>query len=789
MKFTEGYWLRSETANAQYAAQAFVVHALPDRMRVVAPVREITGRGGALDVATITTDFYSVNENAIGVHSWHFEGYESGEPAFEKRENAVPVNISIDENEAVMQAGKLTVRVNRRSFGYTFEAEGRVLTSCGFRNLGYMQLDRKPATMLPKENYQLADYRPYMACELSLSVGECVYGLGERFTPFVKNGQVVDIWNEDGGTSSQIGYKNVPFYLTNRGYGVFVDHTGPVSFEVASEKVEYVGFSVPGEELRYQLFYGETMGEVLSAYTAVTGRPALPPAWSFGLWLSTSFTTDYDETTTSRFIDGMEQRALPVSVFHFDCFWMKELQWCDFEWDERVFPDVTEMLARYHARGLKICVWINPYISQGTATFREGLENGYFLRRADGKGIKQLDNWQPGMALVDFTHPEAAAWYAGKLRGLLRMGVDCFKTDFGERIPVDVIYHNGANPVAMHNYYTQLYNQCVFDLLRQERGEGEAVVFARSATAGGQQFPVHWGGDNSATYPSMAESLRGGLSFMLSGFSFWSHDIGGFERTATPDLYKRWVQFGMLSTHSRLHGSQSYRVPWNFDEEACDVLRAFTSLKYRLMPYLYGAAVTAHQTGMPVMRPMVMEFGSDPAVDYLDRQYMLGGSLLVAPIFNEQGISEYYLPQGVWTHLLSGETRQGGAWYREHYGYDSLPLFVRQNTLLPMGARADRPDYDYAEGVTLHLYHLEDNGAAACVIPDLQGNPMLTATARRNGSRIILELSHPVAAICLALHVGLDHVRDIQGGSLITRDTTPILKLDESCTRLVLTMC
>jgi alpha-D-xyloside xylohydrolase len=610
--------------------------------------------------------------------------------------------------------------------------------------------------MLPEDDYMRADYRPYMNTELSLAADEYVYGLGERFTAFVKNGQQIDIWNEDGGTSSQIAYKNIPFYITNKNYGVFVDHTSKVSFEAASEKVEYVSFSVPGEEIRYIVIGGGSPKAVLQNYTALLGRPALPPAWSFGLWLSTSFTTNYDEATAASFIQGMADRNIPLSVFHYDCFWMKEFHWCDFEWDERVFPDVENMLKRVHERGLKVCVWVNPYAAQGTAFFREGVEKGYFLKRADGKGVKQVDNWQPGLAVIDFTNPEAERWYAEKLRGLLRMGVDAFKSDFGERIPIDVSYHNGADPVAMHNYYTYLYNRCIFGAIKAEKGEGEALVFARSATAGCQQFPVHWGGDNSASYPSMAETLRGGLSFAMSGFSFWSHDIGGFESTATPDLYKRWVQFGMFSTHSRLHGSRSYRVPWNFDEESCEVLRFFARLKCRLMPYLYRCAVESRDTGVPVLRSMTLEFPGDPAAVYLDRQYMFGGDILVAPVFNTEGRVDFYLPAGRWTHLLSGELREGGRWHTDQYDYFSLPLFVRPGTLLPLGGIDDRPDYDYTDGTEFHLfapdaYQSSAATLARCEVPDLRGSIALTVDLTHEGGELEARFEGPHKKCSLVL--------------------------------------
>ncbi|MDR2052120.1 MAG: alpha-xylosidase [Treponema sp.] len=791
MKFTEGYWLRSERANPLYASQAFIIEKHDDRLIVVSPARPILDRGGALDVSTITTEFRSAGKDAIAVRSWHFEGYNPREPRHEIHAAPEPVSFTEDDVSVAMTAGNMTVRVFKKEWGFRFERKeagasaAAVLTSSGFRNLGYFQFDRGISTMFPEDNYMRADYKPYMNTELSLGADEYVYGLGERFTAFVKNGQQVDIWNEDGGTSSQIGYKNIPFYMTNKNYGVFVDHTSRVSFEAASEKVEYVSFSVPGEEIRYIFIAGDDPKAVLRNYTALLGRPALPPAWSFGLWLSTSFTTNYDEKTTASFIQGMADRNIPLSVFHYDCFWMKELHWCDFEWDERIFPDVKNMLKRVHDRGLKVCVWINPYAAQGTAFFREGLEKGYFLKRADGKGVKQIDNWQPGMALVDFTNAGAEQWYTEKLRGLMRMGVDAFKSDFGERIPIDVVYHNGADPSAMHNYYTYLYNRCVFNAVKAEKGEGEALVFARSAAAGCQQFPVHWGGDNSASYPSMAETLRGGLSLAMSGFSFWSHDIGGFENTAEPDLYKRWVQFGMFSTHSRLHGSKSSRVPWNFDEESCEVLRFFSCLKCRLMPYLYRQAVEARDTGVPVLRSMALEFPDDPAVSYLDRQYMFGESLLIAPVFNAEGRVNFYLPAGFWTHLLSGEIREGGRWHTGDYDYFSLPVFVRPGILFPFGGADDRPDYDYTAGTEFRLY--DPNRAfspgisadARCEVPDLKGKIVLTVTVTYKDRELEARFDGPHKN-CSLLLPGISGARVVGGGSAQAGSDGVRIKIDDS---------
>jgi alpha-D-xyloside xylohydrolase len=604
-------------------------------------------------------------ENVIRVQVCHHAPARRGVVGFDLDYSALSDKVSIAETEEsfAFSTGLLSLNISRKSpFSMKFVSCAKPVTEVNPDGLGYMEVKGQGNHLMQR---------------LALGVDECIYGLGERFGPLVKNGQTVTIWNEDGGTVSDLAYKNIPFYLSSRGYGLLVNNPGRVEFEIATERVSQVQFSVPSEELDYYLFYGPDLKDVLERYTRLSGRPPMIPDWSFGLWLSTSFTTRYDEKTVNEFIDGMEARGIPLKVFHFDCFWMKERHWCNFQWDTQAFPDPRGMLARLHAKGLKVCLWINPYISQLSEIFDEAKEKGFLLKRSNGD-VYQRDAWQPGMGLVDFTNPGAVDWYQQKLLALLELGADCFKTDFGELIPEDVVYHDGSNPALMHNYYTYRYNEAVFDLLEQHHGKGNALLFARSATAGCQKFPVHWGGDCMATYESMAEDLRGGLSFCLSGAAFWSHDIGGFAGKADPDLYKRWIAFGLLSTHSRLHGSESYRVPWIFDEESVDVMRHFAKLKNRLVPYLRECAADAHRHGWPVMRAMVLEFPDDPACRYLDRQYMLGPSLLVAPVFSPDGIGEYYLPTGKWTHLLTGEAVEGGRWCKEKVGYMTIPAFIRE---------------------------------------------------------------------------------------------------------------
>jgi alpha-D-xyloside xylohydrolase len=604
MKFSDGVWRTAEGMGVASLHHVFDMAVGESEVVIEASTCPDRARFEDQDTVYLTVRLFSPAPNVIGLKLEHFRGLPKRGPAFEIAADPATRPAIVNERDFVsLTSGDLALRVEKRDdWRLDVLRAGKRITGGAVGSSGYAT-DHESG-------------RAYVFERLDLGVGDLVYGLGERFTAFTKNGQSVEIWNRDGGTSTDQAYKNIPFFITNRGWGVLVNQPERESFEVGSEFVSKVGFSVEGESLEYLIIDGPTMKDLLDRYTRLTGRPALPPTWSFGLWLTTSFTTDYDEKTVSGFVDGMRERDLPLHVFHFDCFWMRAQQWCDFEWDPAAFPDPEGMLARLKAKALRICVWINPYIAQRSRLFDEGMAKGYLLRRLDGR-VWQWDNWQSGMGFVDFTNPEACAWYAGHLERLVAMGVDCFKTDFGERIPTDVVYFDGSDPEKMHNYYTFLYNRLVFETLKRLKGHDDAVVFARSATVGSQRFPVHWGGDNVATYESMAESLRGGLSLGLTGFGFWSHDIGGFQNKAPAHVYKRRCAFGLLSSHSRLHGFTSYRVPWIYDDEAVDVLRTFTNLKCRLMPYLFAAAgrsddVRQHlisgwsRAGAKALRPMSM---------------------------------------------------------------------------------------------------------------------------------------------------------------------------------------
>ena len=672
MKFFNGRWEKKKGVSVYSPAQIYEWHKTEHELTFLAPHREIANRGMTLDGVVLTFHISVAREGVFHIVVNHYEGVKKKTPSFVVQENLQPLACEETENGFVLKSGENELQITKKPFGMEFFCAGKRMTKMTGEDFSYIRTGDS-GVLLYEEQAEAS----YMRGATGLSVGEMIYGLGEQFGPFVKNGQSIDMWNEDGGTSSELAYKNVPFYLSNRGYGIFVNHPERVSFEIGTERVEKTAFSVPGEGLDFYYFGGGTMKKALSLYTELTGKPALPPAWSFGLWLSTSFVTNYDETTVMSTIEAMEKEGIPISVFHFDCFWMQGYHWCNFLWDKEVFPDARGMLSRIHDKGIKVCVWINPYIAQASELFAEGVEKGYFLHKENGD-VWQWDKWQAGMAIVDFTNPEAKAWYQEKLTALLEMGVDCFKTDFGERIPDEnVRYFDGSDPKKMHNFYSYLYNETVFETIKRVKGEEDAVVFARSGTSGGQKFPVHWGGDCFAKYESMAESLRGGLSLMMSGYGYWSHDIGGFEDTSTPDVYKRWVAFGLLSSHSRLHGSSSYRVPWLYDDEATKVLRHFVLVKQKLLPYLLEKAKENHDTGIPLVRAMVLEFPEDPVCGFLDRQYMLGDRYLVAPVMDETGEVTYYLPQGQWKNYFTGETRQGALWITETVDYFTIPLWEK----------------------------------------------------------------------------------------------------------------
>lgn len=771
MKFKHGNWMILDNMKPTLALEYITHEVCGSDLIVYANTKHIASRGDVVTHGILTVTLSSPMADVIKVNTVHHAGTIAKGPFPEicgcRNED---VQVAEDENFVCYTAGALTAKICKDAFSWGIEyinnKTGEVLTYTGVKNLGHF--------------VNTDDGKCYMTDQLALENGELVYGLGERFGAVVRNGQSMTMWNEDGGTGSDLSYKNIPFYMTSRKYGVYVESTADVSFEVASESVEKVRMSVEGEELSYYIFCGADPKDVMVKYTNLMGKPALPPSWTFGMWMSSCYKVPFDEFSIVENIDKMAAAGIPMSTYHLDFFWSKEYKITNFIWNDETFKNPQAFVQKLRDRGVRINLWFHPYIPQRSEIWAEAAENGYFLKRTNGD-IWQTDNWQAGMAIIDFTNPDAYKWFQGKIKGILENYCDSVAADFSEAIPTeDVVFFDGSDPMKMHNYYSYLYNKCVFEAVEAVKGKDKACCFFRSGSAGSQKFPCHWGGDSDANYKSMAAALRAGLSAAVSGFSFWTHDITGFGGKATPDLYKRWSAFGLLLTHTRLHGESFPKEPWNYDEESCQVLGRFSKLKCSLMPYIYAMANNAHEQGVPVLRPMFFEFPDDPAIGYLDTQYMYGDNILVAPIMNEKGTVTYYLPAGTWTNYLTGEVKEGGRYVTETHDYFSLPMMVRQDAIIVSGSE-EKADYDFAENPMVRIYELGDGAAATAKIPAKDAGFAGTVTAERNGNVITVTMTGEIKNF--TVFVSNRKIAAVEGG---TADADGIIKAQAKNVKITL---
>ena len=575
----------------------------------------------------------------------------------------------------------------------------------------------------------------------TLTADEMIFGCGESATGLNKAGQKVNLFVTDPqGPETDQMYKPIPFFMSNRGYGMFMHTSAPVTCDFGATYIGLNKMFMGDENLDLFVFFGEPK-DILDEYTDLVGKPGMPPLWSFGTWMSRI--TYFSEKEGYDVAANIRKNKYPCDVIHFDTGWF-DVDWqCDYKFSENRFQNPQQMLKDLRSQGFHVCLWQLPYFTPKNRYFSELIEKDMYVKNGNGE-LPYED------VVLDFSNPETVKWYQDKLAGLLNIGVSAIKVDFGEAAPLNGIYASGKSGWYEHNLYPVRYDMAVSEITKKLHNEN--IMWARAAWAGSQRYPLHWGGDAATTNTGLLGTLRAGLSFGLSGFSFWSHDISGFESTATPDLYKRWCAFGLMSTHSRLHGSTSYRVPWLFDEESCDVVKFFTNLKCSLMPYIFQKSVEAHEEGTPVMRPMVFEFMNDPAVPYLDQQYMLGDALLVAPVFREDKVAQYYLPEGTWTELLTGETKEGGRWYQGTYDYFSMPLYVRENSIVVRGNCDTKPDYDYADHANVCVYQLKD--AAETKVSDIHGNTVFTVKAVKDGDAVKVSVEGAHTELKVEVFVG-----------------------------------
>lgn len=573
-----------------------------------------------------------------------------------------------NDREIVYTGAYGKIRINKQPWRVEiYDQRGRLLTRT--------QNINEPGTFFTPVPFSFvrraSDLGRRFAATFELQHDEKIFGCGESFTRFDKRGQRVLVSTRDGmGTQSELMYKPIPFFLSNNGYGMFVHTSAPLTFDFGkyfdAHNVIYSG----DENLDLFIFLGEPK-DVLSEYTALTGRSPVPPLWSFGFWMSRI--TYNSEAQVREVARQLRAHKVPADVIHIDTGWF-ETEWrSDYKFSPSRFPDPGKMMRDLKEQGFRISLWQYTYVTSKNELWKEMVEKGYHVKN-DGGQLPSED------ATLDLSNPAAVKWYQDKIRDLLKLGVGAIKVDFGEAAPYTGVYTSGMSGWYEHNLYPLRYNKAVADATREVTGED--VIWARSTWAGSQRYPLHWGGDAENTDSAMAAELRGGLSFGLSGFTYWSHDVGGFVNRAPRDLYRRWMAWGVLTSHTRAHGAPP-REPWEYDEALTEDFRNALGLRYSLMPYIYAQAKDSSARGFPLARPLFFEYPNDRTSWSIDDQYMFGSDLLVAPMFATGDRRQVYLPPGSWIDYQSGRVYEGAKWHEIQLGKVPVVLLVKDHAVLP----------------------------------------------------------------------------------------------------------
>ncbi len=538
------------------------------------------------------------------------------------------------------------------------------------------------------------DFSRRFAASFSLSADEKIFGCGESFTRLDKRGQKFPIWTSDAhGVLTDWMYKPIPFFLSNRGYGMFFHTTAPLTCDFGrsydAANTVYLG----DDQLDLFFFFGEPK-DIVGEYTALTGRSPMPPLWSFGLWMSRC---TYDSEAQARGVAAAHRRhRVPCDVINLDTGWFEQDWCCDYEFSRSRFKAPKKMLADLKKQGFRVCLWQLPYFTPANKLFNEIVRKGLAVK--DRKGNLATED-----AVLDFSNPKAVRWYQDKLAGLLRLGVAAIKVDFGEAAPLAGQYHSGKSGFFEHNHYPLRYNKAAAEIIKKVTGEH--IIWARSTWAGSQRYPLHWAGDAECTYEAMAATLRAGISLGLCGFSFWSHDIGGFIQKTPRELYRRWLPFGMLTSHSRCHG-QAPKEPWEFGKEFLDEFRKGVELKYRLMPYVYAQAKDCSDKGEPMLRPLFFNYPCDATSWMIEDEYLFGNDILVAPIFAEKDERKVYLPPGAWIDYQTGNVYEGASWHAIKAGEIPAVILVRDGAVLPHAALAQHTGEINWKEIELRVFKL-----------------------------------------------------------------------------------
>ena len=525
-----------------------------------------------------------------------------------------------------------------------------------------------------------------------LSPGERIYGCGESFTSLNKVGQKVHLSVTDPqGPETDGMYKPVPFYFSNRGYGIFMHTSAPVTCDFGASYIGAQRLFLADEQMDFFIFFGEPK-DILNEYTNITGKSPMLPLWSFGTWMSRI--TYFSQEEGLEIARQLRKNKIPSDVIHFDTGWFGVDWQCDYEFAKERFKDPVGMLQQLSKDGFHTCLWQLPYFTPKNRFFPEIIEKSLHVVNATG-GMPVED------AILDFSNPETVNWYQSKIEGLMKQGVSTIKCDFGEAAPYNGFYHSGKGGLYEHNLYPLRYNKALWEVVERSH-PGEGIIWARSAWAGSQRYALHWGGDAATNNIGLLGDLRGGLSFGLSGFSFWSHDMGGFVTASPEDIYRRWLPFGFLSSHTRAHGAPPTE-PWLISESFTDAFRDCAEMKYKLMPYVYAQAKDCSERGLPMVRALLVEFPHDKGAWLVEDEYMFGSQILVAPLMESGNIRDVYLPKGKWIDYQTGKVYEGG-YQTIEAGKIPAIILVRDGSLIPHAPLAQRTDQINWNKIELKAY-------------------------------------------------------------------------------------
>lgn len=574
------------------------------------------------------------------------------------------------ENTIVYAGNYGTVQINKNPWRVVLKDKtGRILSqTVTLRDADSTQVKYTPFSFIKRGSDNARRINPVF----TLTADEMIFGCGESATGLNKVGQKVNLFVTDPqGPETDQMYKPIPFFMSNRGYGMFMHTSAPVTCDFGATYIGLNKMFMGDENLDLFVFFGEPK-DILDEYTDLVGKPGMPPLWSFGTWMSRI--TYFSEKEGYDVAANIRKNKYPCDVIHFDTGWF-DVDWqCDYKFSENRFQNPQQMLKDLKLQGFHVCLWQLPYFTPKNRYFPELIKKDMYVKNGNGE-LPYED------VVLDFSNPETVKWYQDKLAGLLNIGVSAIKVDFGEAAPLNGIYASGKSGWYEHNLYPVRYDMAVSEITKKLHNEN--IMWARAAWAGSQRYPLHWGGDAATTNTGMLGTLRAGLSFGLSGFSFWSHDMGGFVKSTPEDLYCRWLPFGFLTSHTRAHGAPPTE-PWLYDSKRVqDVFRKSAEMKYRLMPYVYAQAKECTEKGLPMLRALFVEFPDDPGAWKVDDEYLFGSQILVAPLL-ESGITgrTVYLPEGKWIDYQTEKVYEGG-WHRIEAGSLPIIMLVRDGSVLP----------------------------------------------------------------------------------------------------------